>query len=104
MIIVVSPSFEDHCVSTENPEADGNPSKETQKPKRPSIKPRVFLWEWAVMLVLASVCLSLGKKMSQIHFVTKHVHRHRGGNLHVKLCPGTKVEKCIQIIFIRFTK
>lgn len=62
MIIVVSPSFEDHCASTENPEADGNPSKETQKPKRPSIKPRVFLWEWAVMLVLASVCLSLEKK------------------------------------------
>lgn len=25
MIIVVSPSFEDHCVSTENPEADGDP-------------------------------------------------------------------------------
>lgn len=55
--------------------------------------------------VSVSVCLSItGEKMSQIHFVTKHVHRHRGGNLHVKLCPGTKVEKCIQILFIRFTK
>lgn len=81
MIIVVSPSFEDHCVRTENPEADADPSKETLKPKRPSIKPRVFLWEWAAMLVLASPCLSLEKKCRKFT-LSQNTSTDTGGQMH----------------------
>lgn len=49
MIIVVSPSFEDHCAGNKDPETDGGPSEQTHKPKWPSIKVDAFLWGWAVM-------------------------------------------------------
>lgn len=60
MIIVVSPSFEDHCAGNKDPETDGGPSEQTHNWKGPSIKVWVFLWGWAVML--ASPCLSSGKQ------------------------------------------
>lgn len=74
MIIVVSPSFEDHCAGNKDPETDGGPSEQTHKPKGPSIKVCEFLWGWAVMLVLASPCLSSGKQSRK---VTKHTHKHK---------------------------
>ncbi len=66
MIIVVSPSFEDHCAGNKDPETDGGPSEQTHKPKGPSIKVCAFLWGWAVMLVLASPCLSSGKQSHKL--------------------------------------
>ena len=62
MIIVVSQSFEDHCAGNKDPETDGGPSEQTHKPKGPSIKVCEFLWGCALMLVLASPCLSSRKQ------------------------------------------
>lgn len=66
MIIVVSPSFEDHCAGNKDPETDGGPSEQTHKPKWPSIKVDAFLWGWAVMWVLASPCLSSEKQSHKL--------------------------------------
>lgn len=68
MIIVVSPSFEDHCAGNKDAETDGGPSEQTHKPKTSSIK----VWGEAATLALADYCLSLGK---QSHRDTKHSHK-----------------------------
>lgn len=70
MIIVVLPSFEDHCAGNKDPETDGGPSEQTHKPKGPSIKVSVFLWGWFVKLVLTSPCLSSGNNLTK-HTNTK---------------------------------
>lgn len=75
MIIVVSPSFEDHCAGNKDPETDGGPSEQTHNWKGLSIKVWAFLWGWAVMLV--SPCLSSGKQSenSQSHITQTNTQK-----------------------------
>lgn len=74
MIIVVSPSFEDHCAGNKDPETDGGPSEQTHKPKGPSIKVFAFFmgmgWDVSVSISLSVI----GKTISQSH---KTHHKHR---------------------------